>query len=120
LHLGGHRQGHRRRLLQIPGRARRGQGEGGRVGLMLTVDYERLGVRPGDRLLDLGCGGGRHAFEAYRRGAHVVAYDRDRLELKEATAILGAMEDAGDVPEGTAGTAAVGDALALPFPDAAF
>ena len=35
---------------------------------MLTVDYERLGVRPGDRLLDLGCGGGRHAFEAFRRG----------------------------------------------------
>ena len=24
---------------------------------------------PGDRLLDLGCGGGRHAFEALRRGA---------------------------------------------------
>jgi SAM-dependent methyltransferase len=87
---------------------------------MLTVDYDRLGVRPGDRLLDLGCGGGRHAFEAYRRGAHVVAYDRDRLELKEATAILGAMDDAGDAPEGTSGAAAVGDALALPFPDAAF
>ena len=43
--------------------------------LMLTVRYERLGVRPGDLLLDLGCGFGRHAFEAARRGARVVALD---------------------------------------------
>src|SRR5260221_547556 len=40
---------------------------------MLTVDYDRLGLRAGDRLLDLGCGGGRHAFEALRRGAPGVA-----------------------------------------------
>jgi hypothetical protein len=36
---------------------------------VLTVRYDRLGLRPGDRLLDLGCGGGRHAFEAARLGA---------------------------------------------------
>src|SRR5205823_10874672 len=101
--LGGDRQGHGGRVLQVSEQARLGDAGSGRL---LTVDYDRLGVRPGDRLLDLGCGGGRHAFEAYRRGAHVVAYDRDRLELKEATAILGAMEDAGDAPEGTAGAAA--------------
>ena len=40
---------------------------------MLTVDYQRLEVRAGDRLLDLGCGLGRHAYEALRRGADVVA-----------------------------------------------
>ena len=40
---------------------------------MLTVDYELLKIEPGDRLLDLGCGAGRHAFEAARRGARVVA-----------------------------------------------
>ena len=39
---------------------------------MLTVDYDRLGVGPGDRLLDLGAGFGRHAFEAVQIGrAHV-------------------------------------------------
>ena len=33
---------------------------------MLTVDFDRLGLQRGERLLDLGCGGGRHAFEAMR------------------------------------------------------
>ena len=35
---------------------------------MLTVDYDRLGLRAGDLLLDLGCGFGRHAFEALPPG----------------------------------------------------
>ena len=40
---------------------------------MLTVDYDRLDLQPGMTVLDLGCGEGRHAFEALRRGAKVVA-----------------------------------------------
>jgi SAM-dependent methyltransferase len=84
---------------------------------MLTVDYDRLGLQAGDRLLDLGCGGGRHAFEALRRGARVVALDADAAEVKDAGALLQAMVEAGD---GEEGAAVVGDALTLPFPDAAF
>ena len=47
---------------------------------MLTVDFRRFPVGPGHRVLDLGCGGGRHAFEVYRRGANVVAFDLDPAE----------------------------------------
>ena len=84
---------------------------------MLTVRYDQLGLRSGDRVLDLGCGGGRHAFEALRRGARVVALDADAAEVKDAGALLSAMVDAG---EGEEGAALVGNALSLPFPDAVF
>jgi SAM-dependent methyltransferase len=87
---------------------------------MLTVDYDRLGVQRGDHLLDLGCGGGRHAFEAFRRGAHVVALDRDHDELLGASCILRAMHEQGQAPRRAFGGAVRGDALAVPFPDGAF
>jgi len=87
---------------------------------VLTVDFGRLGLRAGDRLLDLGCGGGRHAFEAHRRGAHTVAFDRNAGDTKDAAAMLGAMRLAGEAPAGALGTAVNGDALSLPFADGAF
>jgi SAM-dependent methyltransferase len=87
---------------------------------MLTVDYQRLGLRAGDRLLDLGCGAGRHAFEALRRGARVTAFDYDEAELKDVAAMATAMADAGDLPASAGSAVARGDATALPFPDAAF
>jgi ubiquinone/menaquinone biosynthesis C-methylase UbiE len=87
---------------------------------MLTVDYDRLRVRSGDRLLDLGCGAGRHAFEAARRGARVVALDASDTDVKEAAALLQAMETQDMFGDGGAGAATVGDALALPFATATF
>ena len=48
---------------------------------MLTVDYEQLGVHPGDLVLDMGCGAGRHAFETVRRGCRIVALDQNLREL---------------------------------------
>lgn len=87
---------------------------------MLTVDFARLPISPGDRLLDLGCGGGRHAFEAARRGARVVAVDTDRGELERVAAIFAGMHEAGEIPDGASGMAMAGDATCLPFPDGSF
>lgn len=87
---------------------------------MLTVDYERLGLRPGDRLLDLGCGAGRHAFEALRRGARVVAFDYDEAELKDVAGMTAAMAASEDLPPESGAVCTRGDATRLPFPDASF
>ena len=89
---------------------------------MLTVDYGRLRVAPGDRLLDLGCGGGRHAFEAMRQGASVVALDADVTQVSEAAALVAALvaDDDATHSSGGDGDAVAGDALALPFADGAF
>jgi SAM-dependent methyltransferase len=87
---------------------------------VLTVDYGRLGVRKGERLLDLGCGGGRHAFQAVRLGARVVALDAQSDEVAEVRNTIGAMMDAGEVPPEEEAGAVQGDALRLPFSDSSF
>ncbi|MFT4008847.1 MAG: methyltransferase domain-containing protein [Nocardioidaceae bacterium] len=87
---------------------------------MLTVDFDRLGLRPGDRVLDLGCGAGRHAFESYRRGADVVAFDQDADELAGVGDLFAAMREAGEVPVGAEADVKQGDALDLPFADGEF
>jgi SAM-dependent methyltransferase len=88
---------------------------------VLTADFDRLGVTKGDRLLDLGCGFGRHAFEATRRGADVVALDAGRDEVAQVRAVLAAMVEAGELSaDGVRAGGVQGNALTLPFPDAAF
>ncbi len=87
---------------------------------MLTVDFRRFPVRPGHRVLDLGCGGGRHAFELYRRGADVVAFDLDPAELAPVTGMFGAMRAAGEAGAEAGATAISGDATAMPFGDGMF
>jgi SAM-dependent methyltransferase len=87
---------------------------------MLTVDFDRLGLRPGDRVLDMGCGSGRHAFEMFRRGADVVAFDQDGDELAGVLELFGAMRDEGQVPAGAEADIKQGDALSLPFADGEF
>jgi SAM-dependent methyltransferase len=89
---------------------------------VLTVRFDQLGVREGDLLLDMGCGAGRHAFESFRRGARVVAFDYSAAELKDVAGLFAAMRDAGEAGADPASLAAPanGDALALPFPDDTF
>ena len=81
---------------------------------MLTVDFERLGLAPGERLLDLGSGGGRHAFEAMRRGARVTALDYSASDLKDVAAVAGAMVAADEVTYEQWAGVVNADALDLP------
>lgn len=87
---------------------------------MLTVDFDRLDLQSGDRLLDMGCGGGRHAFAGLRRGATVIAFDYSEGELKDVRGVVGAMLEADELPPGTEWGTVNGDALNLPFADNAF
>jgi SAM-dependent methyltransferase len=87
---------------------------------MLTVDFDRLRIEPSSKVIDVGCGAGRHAFEAYRRGADVVAFDRDASELRSVGAILRAMAEKGEAPAGASAKVVLGDALNLPYADETF
>jgi SAM-dependent methyltransferase len=87
---------------------------------MLTVDYARLGVQPGMRVLDVGCGQGRHTFEAYRRGADVVSLDLAAEDLGVTRQWCAAIAAAGEAPAGATTTAVRADLRSLPFPDGSF
>jgi SAM-dependent methyltransferase len=87
---------------------------------MLTVDFDRLGLLRGERVLDLGAGGGRHAFEAMRRGARVTALDYSAADLKDAVAVAGGMLAGDEVGIEVWAGAVNGDALDLPFANNTF
>lgn len=88
---------------------------------MLTVELERLGDLRTRRVLDMGCGGGRHAFAIARAGGAVVALDAGRNEVESVAATLAAMLDEGELDSHVAHALMVrGDALCLPFSDAQF
>lgn len=85
---------------------------------MLTVHFGRFPIRTGDRVLDLGCGAGRHAFEAHKRGASVVAVDIDSAVLKDVRDMFSALIEAGEAHAPALAIRASG--FSLPFPDNTF
>ena len=87
---------------------------------MLTIDYDRFDVREGMRMLDLGCGQGRHTFAALRRGAEVVAVDLNEADLEYVDALVSAMAEAGEIKPQDSPVTLKADALHLPFEDGHF
>ena len=76
---------------------------------MLTIRFDRLGLRPGAMFLDAGAGFGRHAFEAARKGATVFALDWAQEEVVGTRNTFGAMIEA--MATGTCLVATDGGAL---------
>lgn len=87
---------------------------------MLTIRFDRLGVQPGDLVLDAGAGFGRHAFELARRGAEVVALDYATDEVVATRAVFGAMVEANEIAETRYVGVLRGDATRIPFTDGSF
>ncbi|MFU8764253.1 MAG: class I SAM-dependent methyltransferase [Haliea sp.] len=86
---------------------------------MQTVDFRYFPLHRGERVLDLGCGEGRHVISAYVLGeVHAVGVDLSRQDLTTAQARFAEFEEPGN--ECKQLDLAEASALALPFPDASF
>ncbi len=85
-----------------------------------TINFDDFPLQPGDRVLDLGCGEGRHAISAYLSAdVHVIGLDLSERDLNTARQRL--KEFVGDdVPEGKSCTFVHGSGHALPFEDNSF
>jgi len=87
---------------------------------MITVDFARLELRPGHRVLDAGCGRGRHLGESFRRpGVHAVGVDACGEDVTRTRNLLRLMEKEGEGGGGSWVTLQA-DLTRLPFADNSF
>lgn len=87
---------------------------------MITIDFRRIEVHEGFRILDMGCGSGRHVgafYERYR--ATVIGADLNPGDLGAAVERLGLHDSFGTHKGGSWGLLA-GDITQLPFEDHSF
>ena len=84
---------------------------------MLTIDIDKLDLKPGMRILDAGCGAGRHLCEAFRgNGIDVVGIDLKWEDLEKTRSFLCLMS----AECNGRWLVSQGDVTRLPFKDEAF
>ena len=87
---------------------------------MITIDFNRLDLKPNSRILDIGCGSGRHLGEVCRRpDVTAVGSDLNYEDLVKAGDRLRFHENVGEHGGGPWGLL-VSDVTNLPFEDEAF
>lgn len=93
---------------------------------MLTVEFERLGLEPGARVLDVGCGGGRHLRETRRhRGITAIGIDLGKQEVVDTRNALSEMDEldfelGGSIDDAGPWLSSRGSGYELPFRDGTF
>jgi SAM-dependent methyltransferase len=84
---------------------------------MITVDFKMLGVKPGYRILDVGCGSGRHTCAAYQlKDVFAIGADLNPDMLVQAKERLQLHQKWGENGGGAWGLTTA-DVSALPFED---
>ena len=87
---------------------------------MITVDFSRLGIQPGHKILDIGCGSGRHTGGAYEyKDVTVIGADLNFDDLLEAKKRMNYHDQLGEHGGGSWGLS-VSDITLLPFRDNSF
>ena len=93
---------------------------------MLTMNFEHLGLRPGARVLDVGCGGGRHIRQTRLiPGVVAVGLDLGEEEVRNTAKMLQELDEhpvawGGAVPGAGPWMSSRGSVYALPFADESF
>ncbi len=87
---------------------------------MITVNFNKLNIKPGFRILDIGCGSGRHTCGAYQcQDITVIGSDLNRDDLIQARERLLFHDQLGEHGGGTWALSAA-DITSLPFKSESF
>jgi ubiquinone/menaquinone biosynthesis C-methylase UbiE len=93
---------------------------------MLTMHFEKLGLRPGQKVLDVGCGGGRHIRQTrLLPGIDAIGLDVGQKETQQTAKMLEELDKlpaqwGGSVPDAGRWLAMRGSVYQLPFADESF